>query len=478
MRMAHLIINCSFSPSPAVKTSSGSPSYCRNVVQLQNSKSSNLLLKSCSKGQRKSYVTRSSAAVQGKTQTPLTSSQQASGHSSSKPKKVMVIGGDGYCGWATALHLSNKGHEVAIVDNLVRRLFDHQLGLDSLTPIASIQNRIRRWKSLTGKTIQLYIGDICDFEFLSEAFKSFEPDAAVHFGEQRSAPYSMIDRSRAVYTQHNNVVGTLNVLFAIKEYSEECHLVKLGTMGEYGTPNIDIEEGFITITHNGRTDTLPYPKQASSFYHLSKVHDSHNIAFTCKAWGIRATDLNQGVVYGVRTDETAMHEELSNRFDYDGVFGTALNRFCVQAAVGHPLTVYGKGGQTRGYLDIRDTVQCVELAIANPAKPGEFRVFNQFTEQFSVNELAKLVTAAGAKLGLDVQTKSVPNPRVEAEEHYYNAKHTKLIELGLVPHLLSDSLLDSVLNFAIQYKDRVDTAQIMPSVSWKKMGAKPRTVSV
>lgn len=260
-------------------------------------------------------------------------------------KKVLVIGGDGYCGWATALHLSNKNYEVAIVDNLVRRLFDHQLGLDSLTPISSIHNRIRRWKSLTGKDIQLYIGDICDFEFLSEAFKSFEPDAVVHFGEQRSAPYSMIDRSRAVFTQHNNVIGTLNVLFAIKEFREECHLVKLGTMGEYGTPNIDIEEGYITITHNGRTDTLPYPKQASSFYHLSKVHDSHNIAFTCKAWGIRATDLNQGVVYGVRTDETAMHEELCNRLDYDAVFGTALNRFCVQAAVGHPLTVYGKGGQ-------------------------------------------------------------------------------------------------------------------------------------
>ncbi|KAA0064499.1 hypothetical protein IC582_015398 [Cucumis melo] len=395
----------------------------------------------------------------------------------SKTKRVMVIGGDGYCGWATALHLSKKGYEVAIVDNLVRRLFDHQLGLDSLTPISSIHNRIRCWKSITGKTIELFIGDICDFEFLTETFKSFEPDAVVHFGEQRSAPYSMIDRSRAVFTQHNNVIGTLNVLFAIKEFREDCHLVKLGTMGEYGTPNIDIEEGYITITHNGRTDTLPYPKQASSFYHLSKVHDSHNIAFTCKAWGIRATDLNQGVVYGLRTDETALHEELYNRFDYDGVFGTALNRFCVQAAVGHPLTVYGKGGQTRGYLDIRDTVQCVELAIANPANPGEFRVFNQFTEQFSVNELAALVTKAGEKLGLDVQTITVPNPRVEAEEHYYNAKHTKLIELGLKPHLLSDSLLDSVLNFAIKYKDRVDTKQIMPSVSWRKIGVKPRTIA-
>ncbi|MCD7457730.1 UDP-sulfoquinovose synthase, chloroplastic [Datura stramonium] len=403
-------------------------------------------------------------------------SQQTTDGASTR-KKVMVIGGDGYCGWATALHLSNKGYEVAIVDNLIRRLFDDQLGLDSLTPISSIHNRVRRWKSLTGKDIQLFVGDICEFEFLAEAFKSFEPDAVVHFGEQRSAPYSMIDRSRAVFTQHNNVIGTLNVLFAIKEFREECHLVKLGTMGEYGTPNIDIEEGYITITHNGRTDTLPYPKQASSFYHLSKVHDSHNIAFTCKAWGIRATDLNQGVVYGVRTDETAMHEELVNRLDYDGVFGTALNRFCVQAAVGHPLTVYGKGGQTRGYLDIRDTVQCVEIAIANPAQPGEFRVFNQFTEQFSVNELAALVTKAGEKLGLEVKTISVPNPRVEAEEHYYSAKHTKLIELGLQPHLLSDSLLDSLLNFAVQYKDRIDTKQIMPSVSWKKIGVKPKTIA-
>lgn len=391
-----------------------------------------------------------------------------------KGKKVMVVGGDGYCGWATALHLSNRGYQVAIVDNLVRRLFDQQLGIDSLTPIVSIQKRIKRWKQVSGKQLDLFVGDVCDFDFLAEAFKSFEPEAVVHFGEQRSAPYSMIDRGRAVYTQHNNVIGTMNVLFAIKEFSPECHLVKLGTMGEYGTPNIDIEEGYIAITHNGRTDTLPYPKQASSFYHLSKVHDSHNIAFTCKAWGLRATDLNQGVVYGVITPETAEHEELINRLDYDGVFGTALNRFCVQAAVGHPLTVYGKGGQTRGYLDIRDTVQCVEIAIANPANPGEFRVFNQFTEQFSVNDLAKTVIKAGEKLGLEVRTINVPNPRVEAEEHYYNAKHTKLMELGLQPHFLSDALLDSLLNFAMRYSDRVDMAQIMPAVSWKKIGVKPR----
>ncbi|KAG6555653.1 hypothetical protein Mapa_002889 [Marchantia paleacea] len=394
----------------------------------------------------------------------------------SEKKRVMILGGDGYCGWATALHLSKKGHEVAIVDSLVRRLFDEQLGTQTLTPIASLQKRVKKWKDVSGNTLDVYIGDICEFGFLEHAVKSFEPDTVVHFGEQRSAPYSMMDRDRAVFTQHNNVIGTLNVLFAIKEFAPDCHLVKLGTMGEYGTPNIDIEEGFITITHNGRTDTLPYPKQASSFYHLSKVHDSHNLAFACKAWGLRATDLNQGVVYGVHTAETAMDEVLINRLDYDGVFGTALNRFCVQAAVGHPLTVYGKGGQTRGYLDIRDTVRCLELAILNPAKTGEFRVFNQFTEQFSVNDLAKLVTKAGEKLGIEVKTSHVENPRVEAEEHYYNAKHSKLVELGLEPHLLGEALLDSLLNVAVKYKNRVDFEQILPAVSWKKTGTKPKTV--
>lgn len=480
--MAHVLsASCSVKVSPSEKLSSkcwnvGLTKYPLSFTPYTSKSSFKRLVHQGDNPQKLTVIRATTLPLNQKTKAQSGISSFENNGNTSGRKRVMVIGGDGYCGWATALHLSNKGYEVAIVDNLVRRLFDHQLGLDSLTPIASIQTRIRRWESLTGKTIELHVGDICDFEFLAETFKSFAPDAVVHFGEQRSAPYSMIDRSRAVYTQQNNVIGTINVLFAIKEFGEDCHLVKLGTMGEYGTPNIDIEEGFITITHNGRTDTLPYPKQASSFYHLSKVHDSHNIAFTCKAWGIRATDLNQGVVYGVRTDETAMHEELCNRFDYDAIFGTALNRFCVQAAVGHPLTVYGKGGQTRGYLDIRDTVQCVELAIANPANPGEFRVFNQFTEQFSVRDLAAIVTKAGEKLGFNVETISVPNPRVEAEEHYYNAKHTKLVELGLKPHLLSDSLLDSVLNFAVQYKDRVDTKQIMPSVSWKKIGVKPQTL--
>ena len=316
------------------------------------------------------------------------------------------------------------------------------------------------------------MGDILEYDFLADAVTTFQPTAIVHFGEQRSAPYSMMDRQRAVFTQQNNVIGTVNVLFAIKEFAPDCHLVKLGTMGEYGTPNIDIEEGFITITHNGRTDTLPYPKQGGSFYHLSKVHDSNNIAFAVKSWGLRATDLNQGVVYGVATEETTLHEALINRLDYDGVFGTALNRFVIQAAVGHPLTVYGKGGQTRGFLDIRDTVRCLELSIANPAERGQFRVFNQFTEQFSVNDLARLVTAAGAKIGLAVKTQSVPNPRTELEEHYYNAKHSKLEELGLQPHLLGDALLDSLLNFAVKYKSRVDFKHILPGVAWKEAASR------
>jgi UDP-sulfoquinovose synthase len=290
----------------------------------------------------------------------------------------------------------------------------------------------------------------------------------VHFAEQRSAPYSMIDRKHAVFTQVNNVVGTLNVLFAIREFLPDCHLIKLGTMGEYGTPNIDIEEGYIAIEHNGRKDVVPFPKQPGSFYHLSKVHDSHNMMFACKIWGIRATDLNQGVVYGTMTDETGMDEALINRFDYDDVFGTVLNRFCVQAAIGQPLTVYGKGGQTRGFLDIRDTVRCIEIACHNPAAKGECRVYNQFTEQFSILDLAHMVESAATKLGLTVEIDHIPDPRVEAEQHYYNAKHSKLIDLGLQPHHLSDSLLDSLMNIAMKYRDRVDASLMLPQVNWRE----------
>jgi UDP-sulfoquinovose synthase len=382
--------------------------------------------------------------------------------------KIAVLGGDGYCGWATALHLSQKGHEVAIIDNFLRRQWDDELGVQTLTPIRPLAERLRVWQMRSGKTIELFVGDVADFDFLSSMVKQFKPEAIVHFAEQRSAPYSMIDRKHAVFTQVNNVLGTLNVLFAIREFQPDCHLIKLGTMGEYGTPNIDIEEGYIAIEHNGRKDVLPYPKQPGSFYHLSKVHDSHNIMFACKIWGIRATDLNQGVVYGTMTDEIALDEALINRFDYDDVFGTVLNRFCVQAAIGQPLTVYGKGGQMRGFLDIRDTVRCIEIACQNPASRGECRVYNQFTEQFSVLELAQMVETVGKKLGMNVEIDHLPDPRVEAEEHYYNAKHSKLIDLGLEPHLLSDALLDSLVTIAVRYRDRVDASLMLPQVNWRE----------
>ncbi len=381
--------------------------------------------------------------------------------------RVLVCGGDGFCGWPTALYLSRQGHDVAILDNFLRRRWDDELGTQSLLPIEELSARVARWKERTGTSIRVHVGDMTDAAFLSRVLREEHPDGVVHFAEQRSAPYSMIDRQHAIFTQVNNVVGTLNLLYGIKEIIPGCHLVKLGSMGEYGTPNIDIEEGYLEITHKGRTDTLPYPKQPGSMYHLSKVHDSHNIMFTCRTWGMRATDLNQGVVYGVQTEETEQDPVLNNRFDTDEVFGTALNRFIAEAAAGQDLTVYGTGGQTRGFIQIRDTVRCIELALLNAAEPGEFRVFNQFTEQFSVSALAERVATVARSKGLSVKVAHLPNPRVEREEHYYNAAHTKLVDLGLRPHLLDDALLGELLQLAVEHRDRIRLDKILPSVSWR-----------
>ena len=323
--------------------------------------------------------------------------------------KILVLGGDGYLGWPTALHLSQAGHHVAVADNFVRRHYDDELGVESLVPIEPLRTRIAVWRELTGKQIGMYVGDLTDAIFTYHIIRDFEPEAVVHFAEQRAAPYSMIDRAHAVYTQQNNVVGNLNLLYAIAETNPDIHLVKLGTMGEYGTPNIDIEEGWLDLEHNGRTDRVLFPKRPGSFYHLSKVHDSHNIEFACRIWDLRATDLNQGVVYGQQTAETAKDERLATRFDYDAVFGTVLNRFTIQAVIGHPLTVYGSGGQTRGLIDIRDTVRCIQLACENPANRGEFRVFNQITEWMSVKDIAE--TVADAYPG-DVTVENLDNPRV------------------------------------------------------------------
>ena len=382
--------------------------------------------------------------------------------------RILILGGDGYLGWPTAMRFARAGHEVHAIDNYLRRAAHREAGTDSLTPIGtSLTDRVAAFREVTGSTIGVTEGDLTDWTVLERVIAEFRPEAIVHYGEMPSAPYSMIDRDHAVSTQVNNVVGTLNVLYAMAEIVPDAHLVKLGTMGEYGTPNIDIEEGFIEINHRGRSDTLPFPKVPGSMYHLSKVHDSHNIHFACRIWGLRATDLNQGVVYGIATEETDLDDRLHTRFDYDEVFGTALNRFCLQAVIGHPLTIYGKGGQTRGYLNIVDTLRCVELAVLNPAEPSEFRVFNQFTEQFSVLDLAEIVRKAGAEIGIDVTVDHLDNPRVEAEEHYYRATNTKLIDLGLEPHLLSETLIESMFERIGRFRDRVIPEHIDPAIRWR-----------
>jgi UDP-sulfoquinovose synthase len=380
--------------------------------------------------------------------------------------RILILGGDGYLGWPTALRFSARGHEVSLVDNFSRRRWVEAQGSDSLTPIGSLHERIAAWEEISGKRIPSYVGAVEDGDFLDSVVAETRPEAVVHYGQQASAPYSMASREQAVETQHANVIGNLNLLFSIRDHVPDCHLVKLGTMGEYGQPEIDIEEGYIEIHHKGRSDTLPYPKLPASLYHCSKVHDSTNIHFACRTWGLRATDLNQGVVYGIETDETATDERLITRFDYDEVFGTVLNRFCLQAVIGHPLTVYGSGGQTRGFLNIRDTLNCVELAVQNPAEGGEFRVFNQFTEQFSVLELAELVKQAGEHLGYAVEIQHCDNPRVEKEQHYYNAIHTKLLDLGLQPTLLGEELVESMIHTIERHKERAVEGAIDPRTRW------------
>lgn len=382
--------------------------------------------------------------------------------------KIIVAGGDGFCGWPTALYLSKQGHDVVIVDNLIRRVIDGELKANSVLPIQDLSERVHIWQQVSGCDMSYEVGDINDYDFLAHIFQTHRPHAFVHYAEQRSAPYSMISRRHAVYTQKNNVVGTLNVLYAIHEFAPDCHLIKLGSMGEYGTPNIDIEEGYLNVTHNGRTERFLYPKTPMSFYHLSKVHDSYNIHFAAKIWGLRATDLNQGVVYGIHTDETRLDRGLLNRLDYDGVYGTALNRFIIQAAIGEGISVYGKGGQLRGFINIMDTVRCIALAAEYPAEPGEMRVVNQFTESFSVLELAERVARVAENMGLSSKVEHVSNPRVEKEAHYFNAKNTQLSDWGLHAHLLTDDLIAEAIEEVQRYKDRIIKERLLNSPNWRK----------
>jgi UDP-sulfoquinovose synthase len=380
--------------------------------------------------------------------------------------RILILGGDGYLGWPTAMHLTAKGHEVVVADNYLRRRLCREVNVDPLFDVSDLHERCAIWEDITGYKILASIGDLTEWEFMADIFQATDPEAIVHYAEQPAAPYSMLSRRAAALTLHNNLTVTANVIFAVREFCPEAHIVKLGTMGEYGTPNIDIEEGWLEVEHKGRPQKFLYPRQASSLYHTTKIMDTDLLWFYVRTWDLRVTDLMQGPVYGLFTDETGDDERLLPFFSYDEIFGTVLNRFVVQAVAGYPLTVFGKGGQTRGFLNIKDTLNCVHLSLTNPAEKGELRIFNQFTETFSVNELARRVQAVGNDMGLKVGIQHVENPRKEAEEHYYNPKHTALLELGLKPHLLTDDTLARMLEFVLKFKDRIKREQIYRKVKW------------
>jgi UDP-sulfoquinovose synthase len=380
--------------------------------------------------------------------------------------KILVLGGDGYLGWPTAMRLSAQGHEVMVVDNYLRRRLCREESADPLFEAPDLRARVRRWRERSGREIELRIGDLTDWNVVASVFQSFTPDALVHYAEQPSAPYSMLNRDAASLTLNNNLNVTLNAIYGVRQFAPDCHIVKLGTMGEYGTPNIDIEEGWIEIAHKGRKDKFLFPRQAGSLYHTTKIMDTDLLWHYVRMWRLRVTDLMQGPVYGLETYENEGDEELYSFLNYDEIFGTVINRFVVQAVAGHPLTVYGQGGQTRGFLNIKDTLNCIQLSVENPAAAGELRVFNQFTETFSVADLAERVARAGRQLGLSVAVKSVPNPRKEAEKHYYNPVHTGLLSLGLKPHFLTDEVLAQLMGLVIRYKNRIDPDRFLRNVRW------------
>jgi UDP-sulfoquinovose synthase len=389
--------------------------------------------------------------------------------------RVLIAGVDGYLGWPLAQHLTQLGHEVAGVDAFFRRKWVDEMGSWSATPVYDIDERLRAFKERYDRDLRFWQGDLCDYELVDEILSEFRPDAIVHLGECPSAPYSMVDVKHAVFVQMNNVVGTFNLLGAMKERVPSAHLVKLGTMGEYGTPAMDIPEGFFEIAYRGRTDRLPFPRQAGSWYHWSKVHGSNNVMFACKLWGLRSTDIMQGVVFGTRVDAVE-DERLLTRVDFDQAFGTAINRFCCQAVIGHPLTPFGKGHQRRGFLPLRDSMQCLTLALENPPTPGEYRVFNQFAEVYDVSELAEKVRAVAAELDMDPVVRNLENPRVELEDHYYNPDHQHLFDLGYRPTHDVASELRIMLADLSPRADRIEAKRevLVPDVRWsgerKKVG--------
>lgn len=390
--------------------------------------------------------------------------------------RVFIAGMDGYLGWSLVQYLAARGHDVAGADAGYRREWVAEMGSQSATPIVPIEERLDAFADTFGNAPTYWRGDLAEYDLVEEIFREFQPEAIVHLAENPSAPYSMIDVHHAVWVQRNNIVGTLNMLFAMRDICPDAHLVKLGTMGEYGTPNIDIPEGFFTIEYRGRQDTLPFPRQAGSWYHQTKVHDSHNIMFACKTWGLRSTDIMQGVVYGTRIDEMGDDERLLSRLDFDQSFGTAINRFACQAVIEEPLTPFGKGHQKRGFLPLRDSMQCLTIAIENPPDEGEYRVFNQFEETYDVTELALKVQKAASELGLACEVCNIENPRQELEEHYYNPDHQHLLDLGYRPTHDMEAELQVMLGDLIRYRDRIEAVKnvLMPDIRWDGTRRKSR----
>ena len=382
--------------------------------------------------------------------------------------RVLIAGIDGYLGWALAQYLTARGHEVAGADLMLRREWVEEVGSHSAIPVYSREERLAAFRERYDKDLIYRVGDLADYDFVKDLFVEFQPEAIVHLGQVPSAPYSMIDQAHCVWTQTNNIASNLNILWAMKEVCPDAHLLKLGTMGEYGTPNIDIPEGFFEVEFRGRKDYLPFPRQAASFYHQSKVHDSNNTAYACKIWGLRATDVMQGVVFGTRIDEMGDDPRLLTRLDFDQCFGTAINRFCCQAVIDHPLTIFGGGHQKRGFLPLRDSMQCMALTIENPPEPGEYRVFNQFEETYSIVELAEMVREVGLSVGLDVDIYQYDNPRHEAAEHYYNPDRQHLIDLGYEPSHDVRAEMKIMLQDLMLHRDRIMEKKeiLVPDIRW------------
>lgn len=392
---------------------------------------------------------------------------------------VLILGGDGYLGWPTAMYFSQRGYDVTVVDNYFRRNACTELDVGMLYPLPTLIQRSKIWYKHTGREIKVVIGDLTNPELVRSLFngtieyawaikKTYTgvPETVIHYAEQPSAPYSLINYKYANVTIANNLIITNNLMFAIKDFSPDTHIIHIGTMGEYGTPNIDIEEGWIEIDHKGRKDKFLFPRQASSLYHTTKIMDTDLMWFGIRTWGLRVTDLMQGPVYGIETEESKIDESLRTIFNYDEIFGTVLNRFIVQAIVGYPLTVYGKGGQTRGYLNITDTLQCVHASEKTPAKKGELRILNQIMETFSVNDLAEKVREVGIKLGYEVKIDHLENPRKEAEDHYYNPTYHGLIDLGVKPHYLTHHVLERMFQIVEQYKSNIRKDVIFKNIKW------------